>query len=90
MLLRIVGFSFLALTLAGLVLRVFFALQTGQAFYGVNYMGLLLGTYTTLSVLAAVLLAGIAAGLRWLVPALTRMGNRRKLSRRERGDRQQE
>ena len=54
---RFVGYAFLGLVALGLTLRVLLALRTGQPFYGINYRGVPLGTYSTL--LALIMAGGI-------------------------------
>ena len=53
-------------------LTVISAVRKGQAFYGVNYWGLDLGTYSTLAVLIVGTAIGVYAGRRWLVRRLNR------------------
>jgi hypothetical protein len=49
-----VGYVFMAAVFAGVWLTALTAARKGQAFYGVNYKGLDLGTYSTLAALTMV------------------------------------
>lgn len=62
-LIKIVGYVLMALIVAGLCVQLLLAFRANQSFYGVNYRGLPLGTYST----AASLFMVAAIGVIWVV-----------------------
>lgn len=64
--LRIIGFLFIGLSFAGLMLNALLAARKGQAFTGANVYGLAIPTYCVLAVVAAALLAGCFNLIRWV------------------------
>jgi hypothetical protein len=64
---RIVGFIFFALVVAGFCLDIVSALRAGRPFYGQNYQMLDLGTYSSAAVVIVALSVGLLAAIRWLV-----------------------
>jgi hypothetical protein len=70
----IVGYIMSGLIVAGPALTVIAAALSNKPFYGVNYKGLALGTYSTLAVLAVALLVGIV----WIVQRGLRLAERRR------------
>jgi hypothetical protein len=72
---KTVGFVLFGLLVCGLVVTAAMAVRRGAPFIGENYMGLPIGTYSTL----AVLIAGALIGSIWLVQRLRQKINRRRL-----------
>jgi hypothetical protein len=68
----VIGYILTGLVVVGLAATVFLAALSNHPFYGTNYKGLPLGTYSTLAVLAVALLVGLA----WLVRRAVRMFKR--------------
>ncbi len=60
---RGIGFTLLGLVGFGLFLTVIKAAAEGRSFYGVNYYGLRLGTYSALATLLLVALLGVAGAI---------------------------
>jgi len=67
---KVVGFTLMGVMAAGLISTVVVAALEHKAFYGTNYYGLDLPTYSTLATLALILLVGVfwvcRMSLRWL------------------------
>jgi hypothetical protein len=62
---KVAGYILVALVVGGLVATVVVAAMHGQPFYGRNYMGLALGTYSTLAMFGLAAIIGfIWAGQR--------------------------
>ena len=75
---KITGFALTALVIVGLVLTVVRAAISGESFYGVNYKGLPLGTYSTL---ACLVLATIIVLVTGLMKVLATLGRRSPVSK---------
>jgi hypothetical protein len=73
---KAVGHVLVALILAGLVVTVVTAAWSGQLFYGVNYKGLDLGTYSTLAAIVMALLIGVV----WVMQRALRVLRRERSS----------
>ena len=69
-----IGYILIGLVFFGLAVTVIGAAVSNKPFYGVNYKGLALGTYSTLAVLAVALLAGIV----WIAQRALRLMERRR------------
>ncbi len=76
---KVTGLFFVGLILVGLFARVIMAALAGRAFYGENVYGLALGTYSTLAVLIVVVGIGAFWGIRWILTALKRRADVRRL-----------
>ena len=66
------GLFLVSLMIVGLVLTVLHATISGQPFYGMNYKGLPLGTYSTLACLALAGAIGLFAGIMRLLAIVRR------------------
>jgi hypothetical protein len=55
-----IGYLLVALLIAGLALEALLALTHGRPFYGVNYWGAPVGTYSTFAILVVIGAAGVA------------------------------
>ena len=67
LIIRVVGFTLVALLIAGIFLDVTVALLAGKPFYGKNYYMLDLGTYSTALTIFIVFGIGVVAAIRWVV-----------------------
>jgi|SRR5579859_4452691 len=68
----VIGYVLMGAVFIGLALTVIAAAHTNHPFYGINYKGLLLGTYSTLAVLV---IAGVV-GVVWVSQRVLRLVKR--------------
>ncbi len=61
---RAVGYGLVGLVMAGLAITVIAAAVSNHSFYGTNYWGLPLGTYSSLAVLMVVAAVGLIGAIR--------------------------
>jgi len=73
---KVIGYVLIGLVVAGLAFAVIVAALSNKPFYGTNYKGLALGTYTTLTVLVMACLIGVV----WVVQWGLRRIRRRRIS----------
>ena len=66
------GSALFSLVIVGLLLTVLGAVRSGQSFYGVNYKGLPLGTYSTLACLLLAATIVVVTGLIRVLAVLRR------------------
>jgi uncharacterized membrane protein len=66
---NVIGYILTGLVVVGLAATVVLAALSNHPFYGKNYKGLPLGTYSTLAVMAVALFVGLA----WLVRRAARL-----------------
>jgi hypothetical protein len=78
--LKSVGYLLSAATVVGLAMTLILAVRSDKPFYGVNYMELPLGTYSTV----AVLIAGVAIGIVRIVQWSAKRARERSSAMKER------
>lgn len=70
--LNAVGFGLLGLILLGFGLRIYVSIKANNAFLGVNYRGVPLGTYSSLATLVIVLLVLLVLAVQRLLSEIRR------------------